>query len=105
MENIDIRNVSIGRVRVSALSFELDYEEGAKGPHVPVLRNVNIENINAESCGQVLYLGGIPGAVIENLRIANSRFRSVQKPDVVRNTTPPTLENVTVEMAKPAKGN
>lgn len=99
IENIHIRNVSIGRVGVSAISLELDYEEGAKGAHIPVMRDVFIQNVTTESCGQVLYLGGVPGAIIENVRITDSVFRGVQKDDRVRAAPRPVFENVVIERA------
>lgn len=101
IENIDIRNVAIGRVRMSAISLELDYEVATKGQHPPVMRNVNIQNIASESCGQVLKLGGVPSAIIENVRIANSTFRGVKNPDRVKGANPPVFENVVVERASP----
>lgn len=104
MENIDIRNVSIGRVGV-AVSLELDYEGATKGSHAPVVRNVNIENVTSESCGQVLNLGGVPGAIIENVRIANSSFRGLKKTDRVSGANRPAFENVVTQPALPSEAN
>ncbi|MFT4177079.1 MAG: glycoside hydrolase family 28 protein [Luteolibacter sp.] len=100
IENIHIRDVKIGQVKISAISIELDYEEGAKGSHLPTLRDVLMENITTESCGQVLNLGGVPGAVIENITLKNSTFKGVKKADRISQAEKPTLENVTIEMAK-----
>lgn len=99
IENIHVRDVQIGRVGVSAVSVEFDYEEGAKGPHKPILRNVTIENMSTQSCGQVLNLGGFPGAVIEKIKLKDCTFRGVEKPDRINHAQPPVMENVTIEQA------
>jgi hypothetical protein len=44
-----VRRVEIGRVARAVLSVEFDYEEGANGSHMPVLRNVLIEGVTTES--------------------------------------------------------
>jgi unsaturated rhamnogalacturonyl hydrolase len=97
IENVHVRDVAIGRVGVSAVSVEFDYEEGANGPFKPVLRNVFVENVTTVSCGQVLNLGGFPGAVIEGIRLKDCTFRGVEKPDRIRDAQVPTMENVVVE--------
>lgn len=99
IENIDIRNIEISRVRVSAISLELDYEEGSRGEHRPVLRDVTIENVNVQSCGQVLNVGGIPGVVIENVVVKNSTFNGVRKADRISRAEAPRMENVVVNKA------
>jgi polygalacturonase len=97
IENIHVRDVEIGRVSASAVSIEFDYQEGAKGPHQPVLRNVTIENVNAKSCGQVLNIGGFPGAILEDIRLKNCTFRGVEKPDRIVDAPSPAMGNVVVE--------
>ena len=99
IENIDVRNVKIGRVAKAVLSVEFDYEEGANGPHQPVLRNVLIENVTSESSGSVAIITAFPGAVIEGVRLKDCIFRGVGAADVLKHAGSPTLENVTIERA------
>jgi unsaturated rhamnogalacturonyl hydrolase len=103
IENVHIRDVEIGRVGISAMSIEFDYEEGARGPHKPVLRNMTIENVTAQSYGQVLNIGSFPGAVIENISLKNCTFRGVKSSDRIRGAQKPTMENVVVEPANKSK--
>jgi polygalacturonase len=100
IENVHVRDVEIGRVGVSAVSVEFDYEEGANGPYKPVLRNVTIEKVTTRSCGQVLNLGGFPGVMIEGIRLKDCTFRGVEKPDRIRDAQAPARENVVVEGAE-----
>jgi polygalacturonase len=103
IENIFVRNVQIGRVARALLSVEFDYEEGAKGPFKPVLRNVNIENVTSESSGRVLAIAGFPGALIEGVRLRDCVFRGVEAADMVKYAGAIELQNVTIEPAKKEK--
>ncbi|MFT3992247.1 MAG: glycoside hydrolase family 28 protein [Luteolibacter sp.] len=105
IENIQIRDIQIGKVGVSAISIEFDYEEGAKGPHKPVLKDVVIENLTTESCGQAINIGSFPGAVIENITIKNSTFNGVKKADRISKAEKPTLQNVIINRSKDQNEN
>ena len=100
IENIHVRDVQIGRVARAVLSVEFDYEEGAKGPHKPVLRNVRIENVTSESSGSVAIITAFPGAVIEDVRLKGCTFRGVEGADFFRHAGSLVLENVAIEPAK-----
>ena len=103
IENIHVRDVEIGRVARAVLSVEFDYEEGANGPHKPVLRNVNISNVTSESSGSVAIITAFPGAVIEGVRLKDCHFRGVEAADLLKHAGSLALENVTIEPAKKKK--
>jgi unsaturated rhamnogalacturonyl hydrolase len=103
IENILVRDVKIGRVARAALSVEFDYEEGANGPHKPVLRNVLIENMTSSSSGRVAYVAAFPGAVIENIRLKDCTFLGVEAADWLKHAGSLGFENVTIQPAKPKK--
>ena len=103
IENIHIRDVQIGEVKKSVLSVEFDYEEGANGPHQPVLRNVQIENVTAKSAGRVSAITAFPGAVIEGLVFEHCTFSGVKADDLIKDATAPEQRNVTIEPVKKKK--
>ena len=103
IENIFVRGVEIGRVARAVLSVEFDYEEGANGPHKPVLRNVLIEGVSTKSAGRVSTITAFPGAVIEGVRLKDCLFRGVEAADVLKDAGTLTLENITIEPAKKTK--
>ncbi len=103
IENIFVRDVTIGQVGKAVLSIEFDYEEGANGTHNPVLRNVLLENITCESSERVSLVTSIPGAVIENVRFLNGDFRGVREDDLLKSAKPVTYDNVSIQRAKPGK--
>jgi unsaturated rhamnogalacturonyl hydrolase len=97
VENIFMRNIAGGRVADAALQIDFVYEEGANGPHKPVVRNVVMENVTLRETPRVLNVVGIPAGEISGVRVLNSTFRNVQRPDVVREATEVTLVNCVVE--------
>ncbi|MGH7952240.1 MAG: glycoside hydrolase family 28 protein [Limisphaerales bacterium] len=83
IQNIFMRNINVGRVADSVLQIDFLYEEGAKGDFKPVARNVVMENITVAHTPRVLNVRGFPAAKISGVRIYNSTFKEIQKPDVV----------------------
>jgi len=49
-------------------------QEGAKGDHQPVVRNVQLDNVTSSASPRVLYIRGVEGAVIDGIRISNCTF-------------------------------
>jgi polygalacturonase len=84
VENIFVRNVTVGTVADAALQIDFVYEEGANGPHQPVVRNLVIEDMTVANAKRVLDIRGFPGAEISGVRIHNSRFKGISKPDAVQ---------------------
>ncbi len=83
LENIFMRNVNVGVVKDSVLQIDFLYEEGALGDFKPIARNVVMANILVEQTPRVLNVKGFPGAEISGVRIYNSTFKQIKKPDVV----------------------
>ena len=83
VENIFMRNVTVGQVADAALQIDFVYEEGAKGAHKPVVRNVIMENVTVRQTPRVLNVVGFPGAEISGVRLYNSTFKQIKKPDQV----------------------
>ena len=81
LQNIFMRNVNVGLVKDSVLQIDFLYEEGAKGDFKPVARNVVMENITVAQTPRVLNVRGFPAADISGVRIYNSSFKQIQKPD------------------------
>jgi polygalacturonase len=103
IENIFVRDVTIGQVKKAVLSIEFDYEEGAKGPEKPVLRNVLLENITCQSSERVTVATAFPGAVIEGVRFENCDFRGVGAEDTLKSAGAPEYHNVSVSRGKTAR--
>jgi polygalacturonase len=85
LQDIFMRNVNVGCVSDSVLQIDFLYEEGARGGFNPVAQNIVMENIKAAQVPRVLNVKGFPGASIRGVRIGQSSFKQIQKPDVVLN--------------------
>jgi unsaturated rhamnogalacturonyl hydrolase len=83
LQNIFMRNVNVGIVKDSVLQIDFLYEEGARGDFKPVAKNVVMENVTVAHTPRVLNVRGFPGASISDVRIYNSVFKNIQKPDQV----------------------
>lgn len=105
MENISVRDVAIGHVGKAVLSIEFDYEEGANGPEIPVLRNVRIANVTCESSGCVAIIKAFPGAVIEGVSLEECTFRGIEAADILKSAGTLTLHNVSIERATTDRKN
>jgi unsaturated rhamnogalacturonyl hydrolase len=99
MENVFMRNVEVGRVAEAILTIDLIYYN-EKGPHKPVVRNVQIENVTSTSSPRVMWVVGFPGVVIDDVGFKNCTFRGVESAEVVNNIGSFSFENVTIEPAK-----
>jgi len=99
LQNIFMRDVNVGLVKDSVLQIDFLYEVGAKGDFKPVAHNVAMENITVAQTPRVLNVRGFHAAEISGVRIYNSTFKDIQKPDVVQDADV-KLVNCTLEPAK-----
>jgi unsaturated rhamnogalacturonyl hydrolase len=104
LENVFMRDVKIGRVSEAVLTIDLLYEEGAKGPHRPIVRNVQLDRVTSTGSPRVMFIRGFENAVIDGIRISDSTFSGITSTEVVTHTGAVTLKNVTIEPAKQTRG-
>lgn len=83
LQNIFMRNVTVGLVKDSVLQIDFLYEEGANGDFKPVARNIVMDHITVAQTPRVLNVRGFPAADISGVRIYNSTFKQIKKPDQV----------------------
>jgi polygalacturonase len=100
IENVFMRRVQIGRVSEAVLTVDFLYDTGANGPHRPVLRNVQIENVTSTSSPRVMWIAGFPGTTIEGISFRDCTFRGVEATEVMQHAGTITFTNVTIEPAK-----
>jgi len=104
LENVFMRNVTVGQVGEAVLTIDLLYEEGAKGTHMPIVRNVQLDNITSSASPRVMFIRGFEGATIDNIRISHSTFRGVTHTEVVTHTGAVSFDHVTIEPAQAVRG-
>ena len=84
LQNIFMRNVNVGQVSDSVLQIDFLYDEGTNGNYKPIAHNVAMENVTVAHTPRVLNVRGFPAAEISDVRIYNSTFKQIEKPDVVK---------------------
>ncbi|MCF3649214.1 glycoside hydrolase family 88 protein [Synoicihabitans lomoniglobus] len=104
LENVFMRNVTVGTVAEAVLTIDLMYEEGPRGDHLPIVRNVEIDNVTSSASPRIMFVQGFEGAVVENIRFKNSTFSGVTATDVLNHAGKITFENVTIAPAEKVRG-
>jgi unsaturated rhamnogalacturonyl hydrolase len=103
IENVFMRNVQIGRVAEAILTVDFLYEEGAKGPHLPIVRNITLENVTSQASPRVMWIAGFPGAAIDGVRFIDCTFRGVETAEKLQGASSIELRNVVIEPARQSR--
>ena len=96
IEGIHARNITVGEVSQAAISIDFFYEEGEKGGHNPVVRNVSVERMTTAHSKYAVFLRGFKDDPIEDLKLSDCRFNGVTDGSVVENVAGIALKNVRV---------
>ena len=96
IEHVYMRDVTIGQVAEAVVTINFFYEEGHGGPHMPVVRNVDVRNVTSRKSQHALLLRGFKAAPIAGVRLEDCTFDGVEKPDVLENVEEVELKNVRV---------
>jgi polygalacturonase len=96
IENVWFRDIAIGEVSDAILQVDFYYQEGAKGPEHPVVRNIDIRDVTSKKSKYALQLRGFPDAPMNNIHLERCTFDNVATADVVENVKGLTLTDVRV---------
>jgi len=96
MENIFMRNVTVGRVAEAIITVDFLYEEGANGSHNPIVRNVQLDHVTAKSTPRVFYIASFHGATVDGIQLAHCTFAGVEASEVIEHAGRIELDDVTV---------
>jgi polygalacturonase len=100
LENFYFRNITVGQVSRAVVEIDFNYEEGAKGEHIPLVRNYIVENLTCANGNRAVDLQGLDNAPIFNVSMRNCTFGKVDKPSIVKNVKGLELENVRIDGKK-----
>ena len=96
LENFYFRDLEVGQVAHAVITIDFNYEEGAKGSFVPVMRNYSVERVVSLKSQHVADVQGLANAPITNLRLRDCTFENAASPSIVRNVQGLILDNVKV---------
>src|SRR5262245_50518034 len=96
LENFYYRDIDVGQVGRAAITCDFNYEEGAKGPFIPQLKNVVVERLKVKNAVRVLDSQGLPQAPVNDLTLRDCEFNGVTQPSIIKYTRTVNLEKVRV---------
>lgn len=96
LENIFMRNVTVGRVSEAIITVDFMYEEGANGAHKPILRNVQLENVTSQASPRIFYIASFPGATVDGIKLSHCKFAGVEAAEYISNAGHIELNDVAV---------
>lgn len=98
IENIYVRNVEVGECREAVFRVEFKYEpKEGKGPFKPVLRNVELRNVNSNKSRYGVYIEGLDESIqVTDVRFVDCKFGNVQSATKVTGAKDVVLKNVDI---------
>ena len=85
IENVYFRNITIGQVSDAIVQVDFNYQEGAKGPEHPVVRNIDIRDVTSRKSKYALQLRGFADSPMNDIHLERCTFENVGNPDIVEN--------------------
>ena len=96
LENFYYKNNTIGQVSRAVVEIDFNYEEGAKGEHIPVMRNLQIDGLTCATGNRALDLQGLANAPIYDVSLKNCTFGTITNASVIKNVKGLKLMNVKI---------
>jgi len=96
IENVYVRDITVGQVKEAVLLIDFFYPDVEKGNFKPIVRNINMENVTSRKSGYALFLRGFDDAPITGVTLKNCTLDNVTNPDVISNVKNLVLENVKI---------
>jgi hypothetical protein len=91
-----MRDCTVGQVADAVVHVDFNYEEGAKGPFLPVVRDINVERVSSRKSKHALFLRAFPNAPISDVRLTDCQFNDVANPSMLENVRGLTYDRVTI---------
>lgn len=96
VEQIYMRDITVGQVSDAAIRVNFFYEEGDAGSYNPTVQNIEVERLTCAQAGRALYLRGYEDAPIRDVRLVDCRFDQVEEDSVIENVEELVLRGVYV---------
>lgn len=84
VENIYMRNVTVGEVSDAVVRVNFAYDEGDTGQNTPVVRDIYLYNVNSRKSRYGISLTGYERSPISNLNLDNCRFDGVRDGNLLK---------------------
>jgi polygalacturonase len=96
IENVFMRNIKVGQVAEAVVKIDYYYEEGDSGSFTPIVRNIEIDNIECNKSQYGIWIRAYDRSPVTDIRIQNCTFNMVAESDVIENVKNLSLINIKV---------
>ena len=96
IENLFMRNIKAGQVAEAVVKIDYYYEEGDIGGFTPIVRNIEIENVECGKSQYGIWIRAYERSPVTDLRIQNCIFNNVAESNVIENVKNFSLIHVLV---------
>ena len=96
LEHLHFRNLEVGQVAHAVITIDFNYEEGAKGSFIPVVRDYTVDGLRSAKSKHALDVQGLPSAPVIDLRLTNCTFDNVSEGNIVKNVKDVRMDNVKI---------
>lgn len=96
IENLYVRNITVGQVKEAVIKIDFYYEEGDKGNYLPVVRNLNISNMTSEKSEFAFWIRAFENSPVNSIIVENCNFKNVEKENVIENVESMEMNSVII---------
>jgi len=103
IENIYVKNIKVGQVKEAFLKINTHYAiyDNQEGEHMPVIRNIFLEDIEVENGGEYgILIKGREASPVTNVNLTNVHIKNAGTPVQIEFSDPVKYENVTINGKK-----
>ena len=94
VENIYMRNITIGEVSDAVIRVYFYYSEGDVGQHTPIVRNISVSHITSQKSKYALLLEGYARSPISNINLEKCSFNGVKNGNILKHVVDLQMKNV-----------
>ena len=103
VENVFVRNVKVGQVAEAVMRIDFYYEEGDKGTFTPIVRNVEMKNVESSKSQFGIWIRAYDRSPATNISVDHCTFNNVAEPNVLDNVRNLSLIDVHTNYEKDSK--
>jgi polygalacturonase len=96
IEHVYIRDIEVGIVGEAILQVDFTYEEGAKGPEKPIVRDIWIDRVHCAHAKFALQLRGFEASPIQDIHLSNCTFDRVDQDSIIEHVADLSMRNVRI---------
>jgi polygalacturonase len=96
IENLFVRNITVGQVKEAVIKIDFYYEEGENGKFLPVVKNLNFSNIISEKSEFAIWIKAFENSPVENIRLDSCIFKNVEKDNLIENVKSIEMKSVII---------